>query len=168
MMKSYIKVILRCILTHTHMWLDCKNHPKSHKNWNLIYCWTLNLYSCSTYRNTKHTAIDGQVLFHRWLFPDPVKLLKCTTGSVEPVSGINKDIVVPYCCQWLSWPILRIESVSVTYWRHSTAVHLLMEGITRLWLTTHPHHTPPTRPLLHTTCDILQLLWKNLLEIQQC
>ena len=37
-------------------------------------------------------AIDGQVCFHTCLFADPVKPPRCTTGSVEPVNGINKDV----------------------------------------------------------------------------
>ena len=37
-------------------------------------------------------AIDDQVCLHRWLFADPVKLPKWTTGSAEPLNGINKDV----------------------------------------------------------------------------
>ena len=37
-------------------------------------------------------AIDGQVFFHRRLFADPVKPPRCTTGSVELLNGINKDV----------------------------------------------------------------------------
>ena len=35
---------------------------------------------------------NGQVCFHRWHFAGPVKPLRCTTGSVEPVNGINKVV----------------------------------------------------------------------------
>ena len=55
--------------------------------------------------------------------------------------------------------ILWIESVSVTYWRHSTAVCVLMEGITHLQLRTHPPSylsIPYNMPSV-----ILQLLWKS-------
>ena len=39
-------------------------------------------------------AIDGQVFFHRMLFPDSVKLLKCTTESVEPGNNIDLTATV--------------------------------------------------------------------------
>ena len=38
-------------------------------------------------------TIDGQVCFLRWLIADPVKPPRCTTGSVGPVNGINKDVI---------------------------------------------------------------------------
>ena len=44
------------------------------------------------HRNTKHIAIDGQVCIHRQIIADPVKPPWCTTGYVEPVNGINKDV----------------------------------------------------------------------------
>ena len=45
------------------------------------------------YPETPNTlTIDGQACFHRRLFADPVKPLRCTTGSVEPVNGNNKDV----------------------------------------------------------------------------
>ena len=37
-------------------------------------------------------AKDGQVCFHRRLFADPVKPQRCTTESVRPLDGINKDV----------------------------------------------------------------------------
>ena len=43
-------------------------------------------------RSTKHIPIDGQVCIHIRLIADPVRPLRCTTGSVGPVSGINKDV----------------------------------------------------------------------------
>ena len=60
--------------------------------------------------------------------------------------------VVPNCTQPLSRPILWIVAVCATYWTHSTAVCLLMVGLTRLRLPTHPRHPP--HPLIHTICDI--------------
>ena len=42
--------------------------------------------------------------------------------------------VVPNCSQPLSRPILWIVAVCATYWTHSTAVCLLMVGLTRLRL----------------------------------
>ena len=61
--------------------------------------------------------------------------------------------VVPNCSQRLSWPILWIVAVCATYWTHSTAVCLLMVGLTRLRLPTHPRH-PPAQSLIHAICDI--------------
>ena len=37
-------------------------------------------------------AIDGQVFFHRGLLVNPVIPPRCTTRSVDPVNGINKDV----------------------------------------------------------------------------
>ena len=54
--------------------------------------------------------------------------------------------VVPNCSQRLSQPILWIVAVCATYWTHTTAVCLLMVGLTRLRLPTYPHphlHHPP-------------------------
>ena len=65
--------------------------------------------------------------------------------------------VVPNCSQRLSRPILWIVAVCATYWTHSTAVYLLMVGLTRLRLPTHPHPAtplPPAHPLIHAICDI--------------
>ena len=36
--------------------------------------------------------IDGQVCFHRRPFAIPVRPLRCTTGPLGPVNGINKDV----------------------------------------------------------------------------
>ena len=57
--------------------------------------------------------------------------------------------VVPNCSQRLSRPVLWIVAVCATYWTHSTAVCLLMVGLARLWLPTHPRH-PPTPPPPYT------------------
>ena len=54
--------------------------------------------------------------------------------------------VVPNCSQRLSRPILWIVAVCATYWTHSTAVCLLMVGLTHLRLPTHPRHPPPPPP----------------------
>ena len=58
---------------------------------------------------------------------------------------------MPNCSQPLSWPILWIVAVCATYWTHSTAVCLLMVGLTRLRLAT----PPPAHPLIHAICDII-------------
>ena len=58
--------------------------------------------------------------------------------------------VVPNCSQRLSRPILWIVAVCATYWTHSTAVCLLMVGLTRLRLHTHPRHRPTPTPPSHT------------------
>ena len=66
--------------------------------------------------------------------------------------------VVPNCSQPLSRPILWNVAVCATYWTHSTAVCLLMVGLTRLRLPTHPRHPPaplpPAHPLIHAIRDI--------------
>ena len=107
----------------------CKNHPKLHKNWNPIYCWTL---TYTLVLSNKYMAIDSQVCLHRWLFIDPVKPPWCTTGSGKPVNGINKEVsgtrllpmtVLTYPVDWVSFAL---------YWRHSTAVCGLTSGIPRL------------------------------------
>ena len=62
--------------------------------------------------------------------------------------------VVPNCSQRLSRPILWIVAVCANYWTHSTAVCLLMVGLARLQLPTHPRPLPPAHPLTHAICDI--------------
>ena len=63
--------------------------------------------------------------------------------------------VVPNCSQPLSRPILWMVSVCATYWTHFTAVCLLLVGLTRLRLPTHPPTPfPPAHPLIHAICDI--------------
>ena len=77
--------------------------------------------------------------------------------------------VVPNCSQRLSRPVLWIVAACATYWTHSTAVCLLMVGLTCLRLPTHPPPTGPplpTRPPLptnplYTPSVILQLLQKS-------
>ena len=104
-------------------------------------------------------AIDGQVCFPRTPFVIPVRPSSCTTGSLGPANDTNKDGVVPDCCQLMSSLILYIESVSVTYCRHSTAVCFLMEGITRFWLPSCLHqspHAPPIHPS-HIICHQLYI-----------
>ena len=54
----------------------------------------LKLYTfqhCS-YTYIKHMAIESQVCFDRWPFTNPVKPRRSTTGTVEPVSSIDKDV----------------------------------------------------------------------------
>ena len=75
--------------------------------------------------------------------------------------------VVPNCSQRLSQPILWIVAVCATYWTHSTAVCLLMVGLTRLRLPTHPRPLPPTHSLIHAICDNTVTV-KKLLKNQQC
>ena len=52
----------------------------------------IHTYNLALPRNTKHMAIDGQACFHKWLFANSVKPSRWTTGSVEPVNDINKDV----------------------------------------------------------------------------
>ena len=49
-------------------------------------------YTLALPRNTKHIAMDSQVCFHTQLCANPVRSLWYTTGSVEPVDDINKDV----------------------------------------------------------------------------
>ena len=81
-------------------------------------------------------------------FLQPVKPWRCTTGPVEPVNGINKDVCgTKLQPTQLSWPILWIETVYVTYWTHSIAVCVLKEALTHLQL-------PITHALIHAICVI--------------
>ena len=64
--------------------------------------------------------------------------------------------VVPNCSQRLSRPVLWIAAVCATYWTHTTAVCLLMVGLTRLRLPTQPTTPPPTP--LYVPSVILQSL----------
>ena len=59
-----------------------------------FYCWLSNLAKLLHYLEIPSTyvAIAGQVCFPRWLIAVAVKPPRCTTGSVGPVNGINKDV----------------------------------------------------------------------------
>ena len=50
--------------------------------------------------------MDGQVCFHRQLIANPVKPPGCTTGSVRPVSGINKDMSGAGLLQTTVYPVV--------------------------------------------------------------
>ena len=158
-MSMYIHIFFCIILfpwwqqTVTHQMCDqiCKNQSKLHRNWNPFYCWILKLNSCTNQKRLTH--------WYRWpsllsqtAFAIPVRPLRCTTGPLGPVNGINKDVsgtrLLAYDCLDLSHGF-SLQSVSVTYWRHSTAACVLVEGITHLRLPTcphHPSHPPPTCP----------------------
>ena len=73
----------------------------------------------------------------------------CTTGPVEPVNDINKDVcAVSNCSQRLPRPILWIMTVYATYWTHTTAVCVLTVALTPAF-GFHPTPTPshPPNPL---------------------
>ena len=119
-------------------------------------------------------GIDSQVCFHRGLFLSLSNHERAPQGLWSHWMALIRMCVVPNCSQRLSRPILWIVAVCATYWTHSTAVCLLMVGLTRLWLPTHsrhppnplpPAHHPPTRPPpshpptpLYTPSVILQSL----------
>ena len=150
------------LMQHIFMydWI-CKNQSKSHKNWNPIYCWTLHLNSCTTQKHQPH-GYRWPSLLSQSTFAIPVKPPRCTicTGSVGPVNVISKDVSDAKLLQQLPWLILWIESVSVTYWRHSSAICVLMERITHLRLPTHPTPLPPNHSYNMPSVN-LQSLWKN-------
>ena len=52
------------------------------------------VYTLTLSRPTKHMhmAKNDQVCFHKRLFANPVKPQRCTTESMRPLHGINKDI----------------------------------------------------------------------------
>ena len=86
---------------------------------------------------------------HRRLFADPVKIRKCTTGSMEPVNGINKDVsdawLLPmanltYPIDWVCFCDLPAEDTTLN-------CHLCPNGRYNLLLL-------PTHPLLCVICDI--------------
>ena len=75
------------------MWLDLQEPSQTSQE--LKSRLLLNIkatYSLALPRNTEHMAMDNQVCFHTQHFANPVRPLWYTTGSVEPVDGINKDV----------------------------------------------------------------------------
>ena len=102
---------------------------------------------------------------------EPIKPCRCTTGPVEPVNGINKDV----CGAKLQPMTVSAFPVDCDLLCHlldtQYRFHVLMEALTHLQLPTLPHHLPhppPTHPLIYMPFVILQSLWKQLLKIQQC
>ena len=124
------KQVLSPQITLVHMWLYLRKPSLMAQGMksNLLMIIKPTL---SHYLKIPSTAIDDQVCFHWRLIADPVKLPWCNTGSVGPVNGTNKDVTG---VRLLPTTVF----LSVTYWRHSTAVCVLMEGLTHLWLPTHP------------------------------
>ena len=82
------------IRSHMYLYL-CdwiyKNHSKSHKNWNPIYCLTLILNSCAIQKHQTCGCIWPSIL-SQTAFYCRVKPPRCITESVEPVNSINKDV----------------------------------------------------------------------------
>ena len=99
-------------------------------------------------------GIDSQVCFHRGLFSSLSNRERAPQGLWSHWMALIRMCVVSNCSQPLSRPILWIVAVCATYRTHSTAVRLLMVGLTRLRLPTHPRHphhpcqppTPTTHP----------------------
>ena len=108
-------------------------------------------------------AKDSQVCFHKRLFADPVKPQRCTTETVRPLDGINKDVggaklllttisVYPVDCTCIC-PLLKTQ-------HHC----LCPNGRCNLLSASHPPHhpppthpttpLPPTHPLIHAIPDI--------------
>ena len=119
----------------------CKNHPYWHNNWNPICSLKLKLHS-STVQAHQAYGYGWASLLSQMAFLEPVKPWWCTTGPMEPVNGINKDVCGAKLHQRLSQPILWIETICVTYWTHSTAVCVLVEALTCIRLPTFSHHLP--------------------------
>ena len=104
---------------------------------------TLALSTC-----TNDGAIDDQVCFHRGSFDDPVKPQRSTTGSMGPLMGTNKA----------AWGV-KLLLVTVSAYQVDCGCFcailntqhcfcLLVDGITRLRLPTHPQR-PPTPYKIH-------------------
>ena len=151
------------------MWLDLQNHSKLAQELksNLFLNIKPTLLHYSEIPNTC-IAIDGQVC--RWLFADPIKLPRCTTGSMEPVNGINKDVsgtrLLPMTVS--TYPV---DWICFCHLLKTLHCCLCPSGRYNLPLATHPP-PPPTPPLTpahpyNVTSVILQSMWKKLLKTQQ-
>ena len=151
------------------MWLDLQKPIQIVQKLKSIL--SLNIKLCLL-RNTIHMAIDGQVCFHRWSFAVPVEPTRCTTGSLGPVSGINKDVsgvrLLP-----MTVSTYRMDWVCFCHLLNTQQCCLYLDGRYNLSLATHPPaptaHPIPSYPPTPITCH----LWyysccENLLKIQQC
>ena len=140
----------------------CENWSKLQKNWNLFYCWTSNLYSCTTQKHQTHSYRWLSLLSHMaFCCPCQTTKVHYRAFGASAWMVLIKIWVVPDCCQRLSRLILCIESVSVTKWRHSTTLCVLMEGVTRLRLPTFPHHPPHLTHPYNVQSVVLQSLWES-------
>ena len=94
-------------------------------------------------------AIDDQVCFNRWLFADPVKPRKYTTGSVGAVNGINmKDVSGAR----LLLKTIMTYFVDLVCFRHLPKTQhccLCPNERYKLPLTTHPSTYSPTYSPTH-------------------
>ena len=111
-------------------------------------------------RNTKHMAIDGQVCFRVWPFAFPVKSLRCTTGWLGLVNGINKDVSG---ARLLSITVSTCPVAWVCFFHFLKTQNccLCPNGRYRLLSDTHLP-PPPTPPIPYNVPSvILQSLWKR-------
>ena len=109
--------------------------------------------------------IDGQVCFHRQPFATPVRPLRCTTGSLGPVNGINKDVsstrllpttVSTYPVNWICFcHLLKTQ-------------YCCLCPITHLQLPTCPTLFPPTHPPLQRAISDITVAEKKLLSSCSC
>ena len=84
---QYVVTIVICI----YVTVFVKTNPNYTKS-EIRFIAEYQTFTLALPRNTKHMAIDGHVCFHRWPFAVPVRTPRCTTGSLGPVNGINKDV----------------------------------------------------------------------------
>ena len=75
-----------------HMWLDLWKLIQMAQNLKSILLLDLKPLLLHYLVTPNTCIIDGQVCFHRWPFAVPFKPPRCTTESLGPVNGINKDV----------------------------------------------------------------------------
>ena len=145
----------------SHMWLKTvPNHIRTEIQFIADHqTYTLELY---THQHQIHGYRWPSLLSQTAFLPTLSNYEGVLQGLWSQWITIIRMLVVPYCCQWLFQPILWIESISVTYWRHSTAVYVLMEVITYPRLSTQPipllstHLHPITcHPWYYSCCKIV-------------
>ena len=106
-------------------------------------------------RNIKNIAIDGQLCFYWWLIADPVKPPWCTTWSVGPVNGINKDVTGVRLLPTTVWTCL-VDWVPFCHLLKTQHCYLCRYGRFNPPLAIQP--SPIT---CHTKCAVRDGFWRD-------
>ena len=120
-------------------------------------CYCLLYHHKAPSRHIKHTGIHSQVCFHRWLFMTLLNHEDELQGLLSQWMALIRICVLPNCSQWLldlacgllDWDCL----CHLLNTQYTTAVCVLMAGLTHFGLLTlphHPHHLPPACPPPYT------------------
>ena len=99
------------------------------------------IHSCTVQKHLNYMDIDTRSAFTDGFLLTLINHVGTLQGMWGHWVALIRIDGVPICWQCLSWSILWIVHISVTYWEHSTVVCVLMAGRTCLQLAHPPPYT---------------------------